>query len=101
MRIRTAGAAALLALAFAAAGAEGGKAGEKVALDQLPAKVRSATDKLVGTGKVDEVRKEVADGKTVYHVDYRSAEGRKETVFLGEDGMPTAHDTKKDHPATK
>jgi uncharacterized membrane protein YkoI len=61
-------------------------AGDKLTLDQVPAKVKETIEKHVQKGKIREIEREKKNGATVYEVDYTAADGKKFEMDIAEDG---------------
>lgn len=63
------------------------KTSEDVELSEVPAPVREGIKKLeAGGGTVEDIDKEVADGKTTYHLDLDRTNAPDLDVILAEDG---------------
>ncbi|MBX3206910.1 MAG: PepSY-like domain-containing protein [Labilithrix sp.] len=76
----------ILALAASTAFALPAAAGEKLTLEQVPAKVKETIQKHVKDGKITEIEREKEGTATVYEVEYKSAKGTEHELKIGEDG---------------
>lgn len=76
----------LLAFAASLAFSSPAQADEKVALDQVPAKVKVTIQKHVQDGKLEEIERDKENGVTTYEVEYRAKDGTKYELRIAEDG---------------
>ncbi len=76
----------ILALAASTAFALPAFAGEKLTLEQVPAKVKETIQSHVKDGKIPEIEREKEGNATVYEVEYKSAKGTEHELKIGEDG---------------
>jgi uncharacterized membrane protein YkoI len=60
-------------------------AGKDVTLDQVPEKVRTAVQKEVGTGQLEDIERETVGGRAMYEVEYERDKAEWE-VMIDEDG---------------
>lgn len=60
-------------------------ADEDVKMEQLPKKVQETVKAAGGAGEIEEIEKEVKDGRVVYQVEYKS-NGQEYEMKVAEDG---------------
>jgi uncharacterized membrane protein YkoI len=61
-------------------------ADQTVTLDQVPAKARQTIQNEVGNGRITEIDREKEKNRTVYEVEYTTADGVDYEIDVAEDG---------------